>query len=383
MITADHLREAGAALARHTGLRATGAASNRLESRLQQRITALGVEPGDYVADLHHDTAEAQNLVDHLTVQETSFFRDESHFDALIRHVVPSHPAPLVIWSAGCATGQEPYSLAMALDEAGVTDFRVIATDISRPAVEYVRAAQYRESELRGLSAARRGRYLVRRGDRWQIDPALQERVSVHHHNLLTDPLPVTTCHAAAVFCRNVFIYLERPRIDRFLVDVRTHLLPGGVVFVGGAESLWSIPAGYDLTRLGEAFCYRRVDPEPTSAPAPPRIAAAASRPPAPPRRRDIDVEAVLEAEPVRTDVDRYRAAVYSAPDDALAHLRLGLSLEASGDVESGRRAFRAAQAALDRADDVDVERDLEGYGVAALRTMLDLKLGGDLPCQS
>ncbi len=383
MITADHLREAGVALANNTGLRASGAASNRLESRLRDRIAALGVDPDDYVAGLHDDPAETQNLVDHLTVKETSFFRDESHFDALIRHVVPRHQSPLVVWSAGCATGQEPYSLAMALDEAGVDDFRIIATDISRPAVEHVRAAHYRESELRGLSAARRGRYLVREGDGWQIDPALQERVSVHHHNLLTDPLPPATSHAAAVFCRNVFIYLERPRIDRFLVDVRTHLVPGGVVFVGGSESLWSVPDGYCLTRLGEAFCYSRVEQETVNASAPPRVAAVTKPRPAPPKQRCVEVEPGIDVETTRSDVDRHRAAVYAAPDDVLAYLRLGLSLEAAGDHGSCLRAFRAARSALDRTDDVDVERDLEGYSVAALRTMLDHKLEGDPACRS
>ena len=387
MSTPDQLTAAGRSIARHTGLSASGAGNARLESRLRERSAALGMTVDAYVARLEHDADETQNLVDHLTIQETSFFRDEFHFEALVRRVLPASRGPVTVWSAGCATGAEPYSLAMALHEAGVDDFRVVATDISRPAVERVRAGWYRESELRGLSAARRGRYLARAGDGWEIDPDLRARITVEHHNLLVDPVPAAPGELLAVFCRNVFIYLERARITTFLETLRPHLADEGVVFVGGSESIWAIPEGYRLDRLGDAFCYRRA----RRCAAPPTTPATPPKPRAP--RRPVPEPAVIApAAPVEptptavldratTEVERHRRAVYRSPDDVLAHLRLALALEADDDLHAAQRAFRAALGALARADERQVEVGLEGYDVTTLRTMLELKIEQEEPC--
>lgn len=384
MSTTDQLSAAGRAIARHTGLSASGSGTARLESRLRERSSALGLTVDAYVALLDHDADETQNLVDHLTIQETSFFRDEFHFEALVRRVLPADRGPVTVWSAGCATGAEPYSLAMALDEAGVDDFRVMATDISRPAVERVRAGWYRESELRGLSAARRGRYLTRAGDGWEIDPELRTHVTVEHHNLLVDRVPAAHGELLAVFCRNVFIYLERARITTFLETLRPHLTTDGVVFVGGSESIWAIPDGYRLDRIGDAFCYRRASQRPAPlAPTPPPAQ------PAPPVRgaprkvptRSADASPTTVLERPGTEVERHRRAVYEAPDDVLAHVRLALALESDGDEGAAHRAFRAALGALASADETQVEVGLEGYDVSTLRTMLELKLGEEESC--
>lgn len=382
MSTPEQLAAAGRSIARHTGLSASGAGNARLESRLRERSTALGMTIDAYVARLEHDADETQNLVDHLTIQETSFFRDEFHFEALVRRVLPTNHGPVTVWSAGCATGAEPYSLAMALDEAGVDDFRVVATDISRPAVERVRTGWYRESELRGLSAARRGRYLARSRDGWEIDPDLRSHVEVAHHNLLVDPVPAAPGELLAVFCRNVFIYLERARITTFLETLRPHLADEGVVFVGGSESIWAVPEGYRLDRIGDAFCYRRTRrcasppaaphprPRPRPMPTPAVVAPAAPVDAAPP---------VVDHSP--TEVERQRRAVYRSPDDVLAHVRLALALEADDDLPAAQRAFRAALGALARADERQVEVGLEGYDIGTLRTMLELKIEEEEPC--
>lgn len=384
MSAADQLAAAGRSIARHTGLSASGAGTARLESRLRDRSAALGMTIDDYVARLDRDPDETQNLVDHLTIQETSFFRDEYHFEALVRSVLPGTRGPVTVWSAGCATGAEPYSLAMALDEAGVDDFRVVATDISRPAIERVRAGWYRESELRGLSAARRGRYLSRAGDGWEIDAGLRARVEATHHNLLVDPVPSAPGELLAVFCRNVFIYLERARITSFLETLRPNLTEDGVVFVGGSESIWAVPEGYRLDRIGDAFCYRstrRCAISPAAPPLQPR-----PRPPSPPKRaaaptRRPEAAPATVLERPESEVERHRRAVYSAPDDVLAHVRLALALESEGDLPAAHRAFRAALNTLTGADERQVEVGLEGYDIATLRTMLERKLEEEDPC--
>lgn len=380
---------ASEAIGVRAGLRTSPATEARLESSVLHRARALGLPVGVYAERLRLDPAETQELIDGLTVQETSFFRDPQHLDALTRHVVRHDGGPVVVWSAGCATGPEPYSIVMALDEVGITDVRVIATDLSRPAVRRTEEALYRESELRGLSAARRGRYLRREGTAWRVDPAIRERVSVRHHNLLDDPIPLGRLEATAVFCRNVFLYLRRDRIDGFLDRLRAHLAPGGVLFLGGSETLWTVPTGWRLEHVGGAFAYRVDDGAARSAPttsrrsAPatvrsePAVAPVPPRPPAPVRAPDD--RPVPDHD---TDVRRHRRAVYLAPDDALAHLQLGLSLEAAGDARAGHRAFRAARAALDRADVDALEARLEGYGVDALRVMIDAKLSREGTCR-
>lgn len=386
-------------LERRVGLRTTGATRPRLESCLRHRSSVRGVELSEYVRQLRSEPAELQLLVDVLTVQETSFFRDPQHFEALTHHVIARHQGPVTIWSAGCATGAEPYSIAMALDEVGVTDFRVIATDLSRLAVERTAEAAYSDSELRGLSAARRGRYLVCSGSRWLVDPALRERVVVRHHNLFTDPIPVGAGEAIAVYCRNVMIYADRARIDPFLRRLRSHVAPGGVVFLGATESMARPPEGWSLAQLGSAFAYRATEPDspgtsdaghspPPSASARPRPATVerpSSRPAGnrPDRQtsRAEDISGGPDSEPV-SDVSTWRRAVYLSPDDALAHLELALALDAAGDARAGQRSYRAARAALERADPTELEHRLEGYGLDTLRSMLDAKLSEGESCR-
>lgn len=376
-----------ALLAQLHGLRTTAATQARLESSIRERAVSSGLDPERYVAGLSADTEELQAIVDLVTVQETSFFRDGGHLDALRWHVAAKQPEPIVVWSAGCATGQEPYSIAFALDEAGVSDWRVVATDLSRAAVQRTKEGRYHRDELRGLSAARRCRYLRPDGDRWRVEERIRERVTVIHHNLLTDPVPLGIGEAAALFCRNVLIYVDRDRIDPTLRRIRPHLRAGAVVFVGGSESLPRVPDGFRLDRLGNTFVYRTatddglVHPAPRRAAAPTAAIPATAPPPRAPAHDDAapgDATAVdtmaIDATPL-TPVEQHRRSVCLDPDDPLAHLQLGLALQAAGDPDAGRRAFRAALAALGRADPRLVEPRLEGYGIDALRSLLDAKV--------
>lgn len=369
---------AATVLEEHAGLRPTEATRARLEARVAARAGACSLTPEAYVERLRADANETQVLIDGLTVKETSFFRDPDHLDALIRHVIPADDRPLVVWSAGCATGQEPYSIAMALDEAGVRDYRIVATDLSRSAVERTREGLYSESELRGLSAARRGRFLRREGSKFRMDPALVRRLNVRHHSLLQDRAPLGPREAIAVFCRNVLIYLDRERVATFLADLRAHIDRGGVLFLGGSESLWNVPEGYALERLGSSYAYRLSDAGhvPPQRPSPASHRVAVSSPP-PPVAGDVPV-----ATASATAVETFRRETYLAPDDPLAHLQLGLSLDAEGDTRSSQRAYRAALAALERSDLDDIQVRLEGYGVDALRTLITTKLSQGDPCR-
>ena len=380
MIAELALRAAEAVVAEHAGLRASAATEPRLASSLRDRATIRGVDLGGYVRLLADDADERQALLDLVTVPETSWFRDGQQIEAFVRHVVARPEAPVLVWSVGCATGQEPYSLAIALDEAGIREWRVVASDVSQHAVARTREATYARSELRGLSPARAGRYLQRTHDRFTVTGELRDRVLVFHHNLAVDDPPVGWGTCTAVFCRNLLIYVCRDRIAACLARIRERLAPDGLVFLGAAETLGPA-AQLTVVRLGDVFAYAP-PARPTTSPATP--AAAAPMRPAPLRRSPMpagdDLRRHGEEASRRGDhaaaVIAFQRAVYIDRNDVAAHLGLGFSLEALGDGAAGHRAFLAARDALDRVGAARAADAVEGYGADAVRVVLAAKLG-------
>jgi chemotaxis methyl-accepting protein methylase len=251
------LTQAGEILATAVGLRLDGSMTRRLGRTLEEAAAARGEEVGAFVSALRLDPAALQALVDRITVQETSFFRDPAQFRCLAESVLPSLPSPLTLWSAGCATGQEAYSLAMTLAESGREDWRVLASDVSTKALDRTRAALYSERELRGLSVLRRDRFMVPVGSNWQTSAALRDRVSVFRHNLVIDTPPFEPGSCAVVFCRNVLIYFEPKDTAAFLNRLHGWMDRGSYLFLGFSESLWNITERFLPVRLQEAFVYR------------------------------------------------------------------------------------------------------------------------------
>lgn len=395
------LAAAGRLLARRVGLRLDPAIRGRLSRCVAEEAAAHHVDAADYVGRLDEEPKLLQDLLNRVTVQETSFFRDPGQFDAL-RTILPGVPSPLVVWSAGCANGQEPYSLAMTLADAGVPAWRVIATDLSTRALTRTRAARYADRELRGLDDDRRARHLSRFGHDWQVADTLRSRVEVLHHNLVAEPPPFEPGTCDVVFCRNVLIYLRPADVLAFLERLALWMRPGGWLFLGYSESLWQVTDRFQLVRVGDAFVYRHRDPH-AHAPQPsgsgqrvahPGVLSAGqkrnSERPRPARRprpvvhaAPLEVqdllaagEAAMNAADLALAVATFRKAAYLDPDQPVAHLHLGLALEAAGEEAAARRAFGAARAGLDRSGTAAVETVLEGYHVDELVRLLDAKLG-------
>jgi tetratricopeptide (TPR) repeat protein len=278
----------------------------------------------------------------------------------------------------------------MALDEAGVRDWWIVASDVSERALARTKAGRFRANEMRGLSPARAGRYLQRSDDGYRIVPELRERITTVHHNLASDEPPVGRGACNAVFCRNVFIYLRRERVTQCLGRIHERLAPRGVLLLGGSETLGRSDPRFRLSRFGEVFAYERIEPSLAIAPVAPAVAPASSARPAPlvaPKQSQIPLptgEALRrdgESASRRADhtaaAAAFRKAVYLDRDDVAAHLGLGFSLEALGDADAGHRAFLAAQAALDRADAEHLGAVLEGYAAETVRLVLAAKIGG------
>jgi chemotaxis protein methyltransferase CheR len=395
---------------RELGLRPDPSLLSRLQRCLRDEAAARREGLERYVGRLAVDPEARQSLYDRLTVQETAFFRHPGQFQALAERVLPGIDGPAVIWSAACSNGQEPYSLAMVLDEQAVPG-SVIATDVSTRALGRTSEGSYRSRELTGLSPARRDRYLTGgSGDDWEVRKALRDRVRVQHHNLIADPLPdhVERCHA--VFCRNVLIYFSAEHVTAFLTRLAQKLPPGACLFLGYAETIWQVTDLFEPIRIGDAFEYHRRRDSPRSSvrrpgppPGPPPgapleapLEARAPRAPLSVRRPPgaSATEAPLKApyktlqqagqataaEDHQAAIGAFRRHAYLEPDQPIAHLHLGLALEAAGDWPSAQRAYRAARSALGRCDASSVESALGGYRVEELIRLLDGKQDGGPP---
>jgi chemotaxis protein methyltransferase CheR len=207
---------------------------------------------------------EWRHTLDALSVQETYFWRESDQIRALVDVVVPqclsARPSqPLRIWSAACATGEEPLTIAMALNEEGWFErapIEILASDGSTSAIEKARQGSYRERAFRNLPARLREKYFQEAGDAWHVAPDLHARVRWTKANLLARAEVAPLLPVTVIFCRNVFIYFSADAITR-TVRMFAEGMPGpGYLFVGVSESLLKFTTAFDLQEIAGAFVY-------------------------------------------------------------------------------------------------------------------------------
>ena len=207
---------------------------------------------------------EWRRVMDAFSVQETYFWREFDQVRALADVVVPAwfkrNTGPLRIWSAACATGEEPYTLAMALNEAGWGHhpIEIHASDASEAALEKARAGVYRERSFRALPVHLRQKYFTSCAGGHRISPEIASRVTFRWANLVAPSAiaDLTTC--AVIFCRNVFIYFSPTAITRVIHSFADGMPGEGCLFVGTSESLLKLTDDFDLQEIGGAFVYVR-----------------------------------------------------------------------------------------------------------------------------
>jgi chemotaxis protein methyltransferase CheR len=228
-----------------------GLVHSRLARRLRETRHATF---GEYLAWLEKGAPPAERVavVDLLTTNKTDFFREPAHFDFLVRHVLPAAAAsgaPLRIWSAGCSSGEEPYTLAMVLREAlpAGHDVRILATDISTRILEKARTGRYGAEAMAGVDPARRKRWFAEQpspqGPQWSVRDELRTMIRFAHLNLM-GPWPMKGPFDA-ILCRNVMIYFDKPTQARLVQRYWELLAPGGHLFTGHSESLTSLEHRY------------------------------------------------------------------------------------------------------------------------------------------
>jgi chemotaxis protein methyltransferase CheR len=242
---------------------------------VRERMRACAAtDPWEYLLAVMHGpraSEERKRLIGGLVVGETSFFRNPELFRAFQDHLLPAFLAagvapPLQIWSAGCATGEEPYSIAMAALEAFrgrfIEPVRILATDIHPEFLEVARKGVYPQSAVQKAPPLFLMRYFTTLPDGTvRVNEEVRRLVAFEERNLTgfaSAPLP--PARYSAIFCRNVMIYFRPDTTRRIVKRFFESLADGGVLFLGHSETLWGISDAFRLERKARAYYYRRAE---------------------------------------------------------------------------------------------------------------------------
>ncbi|MEO0600250.1 MAG: protein-glutamate O-methyltransferase CheR [Myxococcota bacterium] len=240
-----------------------------VQSRLAPVLRSQGIADLDALGERldKRDPELAELVVDAMTTNETSFFRDQKPFEVLCHQVLPDVIADnadrrtLDIWSAACSTGQEPYSVAMLVadhfPELAEWEVRIFASDLSRSVLDRAKRGEYRQVEVnRGLAAPQLMRHFTRRGIKWKLNDRIRARVEFERLNLM-DRWPVMP-RFDVVMLRNVLIYFDVVDKDRVLSRIAEQVRPGGYLFLGGSESPPTAIDHWERVEVPRSGCYRR-----------------------------------------------------------------------------------------------------------------------------
>jgi chemotaxis protein methyltransferase CheR len=301
---------------------------------------ATGEEPAAFLrtaSDAIRGAHAVDQLIEEVTVQETTFLRERSQLDRIDwRAVVESGAGHARIWAAGVATGEEAYTLALCACEALETDHppvTIFATDLSHHALARAREARYAERAVRALDETQRARWLSLEGADWIVAPAVRRLVTFGHHNLAVDPIPPPgQTPFDLILCRNVLIYFDDDTAGRVVDDLAGALRPDGELLLGAGDALTQTRRR--LTGVGRPATVTSVEREP-----PAREAFLVDVP-------ELDaeswyakgVEAIEDGDPVSA-VQSFRRALYLDPDHVSAALGLASAHDAAGDPGPARRA--------------------------------------------
>jgi chemotaxis protein methyltransferase CheR len=245
-----------------------------VERRLRDRLEALGIS--DFAQYYHHlkyhpdRRAELERAVERLTTNETYFFREDYQLwafrDEILRAIHARGKASgerrLTIWSAGCSTGEEVYTLGMIVDRTGLFegwDVRIFGNDISRAVLHEARRATYGASSFRAMPPEY-NRYIADTPEGRQVDPKIRAMCHFGHLNLLERDRTAIVGRVDVVFCRNVLIYFDTDSRKQVIETFYERLTPGGYLLLGHSESLLNVSTAFELVHLKSDLVYRRPD---------------------------------------------------------------------------------------------------------------------------
>lgn len=238
--------------------------STRVREHVAERKLAHGT---DLIRLITNSNVEYDTLLERLLTQETSFFRYPAVFEALEKKILPElhmgkfweSPRSLRIWSAGCATGQEPYSIAMtvadSLEFAEAWNVYILATDISRDALEHAERGVYTARDIEPVGPRHREMYFTQEGDRFVVKQQLRELVTLAPMNLAQG---VYMGKFDCIFCMNVLIYFSEERQAQLVQRFYDYLEPGGYLFLGHAESISRVGVKFETQVYRDSLIYQK-----------------------------------------------------------------------------------------------------------------------------
>jgi chemotaxis protein methyltransferase CheR len=244
-----------------------------LHRRLLPRLEALSLADFTayyrYLASASEERRrdEMEHLIERVTTNETYFFRESYQLDALAQEILPAiyrarpRGKRLTIWSAGCASGEEAYTIAIVLLEVGLfTDWevRVFGNDISRRMLHIARKGQYGRSAFRATDPRLLRRYFREAEGKQQVRDEVRALVSFGQINLLDASMMTLVSEVDIIFCRNVLIYFDARSRRRVVEALHRKLVPGGYLLLGHSESLIQVTTAFELVHLKHDMVYRK-----------------------------------------------------------------------------------------------------------------------------
>lgn len=270
-LTDDVFRQLREQIYRRTGLFFADSSKYLLQKRLSPRARELNFDSFQkYFYFLSYDPraeAEYDQIFDLVTTNETYFFREPAQLSAFVEEIVPDllsrKPIKKVrIWSAGCSSGEEPYSIAMLLNEAGLyreATFEIFASDLNQQVLSKARRGLYRENAFRSTDPAMREKYFTREADgSWRIGDDIRNRVSFGRLNIYDEARVSLLGYLDIVFCRNVIIYFDDASKRVVINNFYHRLLDGGYLLLGHSESLISLSTQFKLKHLRHDMVYQK-----------------------------------------------------------------------------------------------------------------------------
>lgn len=253
-MTTEEFNKLSSFIYNETGIKMPPVKITMLQSRLQKRLRHLKIstfkEYIDYVFGENDAETEIIHMIDAVSTNKTDFFREPLHFDYLVENILPelipvARNRPLKIWSAGCSSGEEAYTIAITISEfnsegAGV-DFSILGTDISTDILQKAVNAIYREDRTANIPISIKKKYFMKSRDPQnktvRIIPEIRRKVSWKRLNFMESYYDIKEMYDI-VFCRNVLIYFDRATQESVINKLCMHLRPGGFFFLGHSESI-------------------------------------------------------------------------------------------------------------------------------------------------
>jgi len=239
-----------------------------LDGRIKELLRQKNLQtPGEYYSLVTKNTEEMKQMLDSVTTNLTRFFRNQPHFDAFINYVIPqiieykkNHGVDrtIKIWSAGCSTGEEPYTIAMIMKEICPPgwNFQITASDISLKSLMTAQQGFYPDARVDGIPADYLQKYFTKMDGGYQVKKELSEKIRFDYHNLKNDS---GARNLDVVFCRNVLIYFDEPAqlavVNRFWNSMSQH----SYLYIGHSESLFGMKTNFQFLKTQWACLYTKI----------------------------------------------------------------------------------------------------------------------------